>query len=490
MKTKITGIFSLCASLLMIAVIFTGTVQAPLPYYGTYIGGNNPDIARGIAVCTTYAVITGWTNSTDFPTTIGAFDRTYNGGVSDAFVTRPQNLTSSYPYSTYIGGNETDIGYGIAVDSNGNAYIIGVTNSTNFPVTPNVYDNSYNGGGDVFVAKLNATGTTVIYCTYLGGSGYDCGRGIAVDSSCNAYITGYTNSTDFPTPPGANDTTYNGGSLDVFIAKLNSTGNLVYSTYLGGTDRDGADAIAIDSSGNAYVTGFTWSDDFPTTTGAYDTSLGGNSDAFVTKLNATGSTLLYSTYFGGDVYEHAHGIAVDSNDNAYITGQTDSDQNNNFPLKNAYDSTYNGDPWDAFVAKLTANGDNYDYSSYLGGNDSDKGTAIALDSSRNAYITGLTQSSNFPTTHTGYDTSLGGTQDAFVSKLNLSLANRGLLYSSYLGGDNGTEIGFGIGVDSNGHAYVAGCTTSDDFPTSADAMDQTYNDDNDEEDAFASRLST
>ena len=260
--------------------------------YSTYLGGSFDDVGYGIAIDSSgNAYLTGFTTFTDFPTTAGAFDITYNGGQYDAFVTKLNATGSGLVYSTYLGGSEShDIGFGIAIDSSGNAYVTGYTISGDFPTTAGAFDTTYNGGfgSDVFITKLNATGSGLVYSTYLGGSaqGQDIGRGITLDGSGNAYVTGYTLSTDFPTTSGAFDTTYNGGAHDVFITKLNATGSgLVYSTYLGGSFDDRGNGIAIDGSGNVYVTGYTSSTDFPTTSGAFDTTHNNSTDVFVVKLN-------------------------------------------------------------------------------------------------------------------------------------------------------------------------------------------------------------
>jgi RHS repeat-associated protein len=226
-----------------------------------------------------------------------------------------------------------------------------MTNSSDFPTTPGALDTSLNGSYDVFVTKLNASGTALVYSTYLGGGSYDVGYDIAIDSSGNAYLTGMTNSSDFPTTPGAWDASYNGGQYDVFVTKLNASGSaLVYSTYLGGGYDEFGNGIAIDSLGNAYLTGETWSTDFPTTPGAFDPSYNGDWDVFVTKLNASGTALVYSTYLGGGGFEAGNGIAIDSSGNAYLTGWTDSSR---FPTTpGALDTSYNGND-DVFVTKIS-----------------------------------------------------------------------------------------------------------------------------------------
>src|SRR5439155_1546373 len=213
-------------------------------------------------------------------------------------------------------------------DGAGNAYVTGLTDSADFPTTAGAFATSANGCDDAFVTKLNPLGTSLLYSTYLGGSGADEGLGIAVDGAGNAYVTGQTGSTDFPTTAGAFATSFNGGD-DAFVTKLNPLGTgLLYSTYLGGSGADEGLGIAVDGAGNAYVTGETDSTDFPTTAGAFDTSANGGFDAFVTKLNPLGTSLLYSTYLGGSGSDCGSGIAVDGAGNAYVTGSTGSA---NFP---------------------------------------------------------------------------------------------------------------------------------------------------------------
>jgi len=367
-------------------------------------------------------------------------------------------------YSTYLGGSDGEFASAIAVDSSGCAYITGYTYSTDFPTNP---PNARQGPGntpgynDVFISKLNAAGSALVYSTYLGGSDGDWGKAIAVDSSGNAYITGGTLSTDFPTnPPNARQGPSNTpGYYDAFVAKLNAAGSaLVYSTYLGGGYSDEGRGIAVDGSGNAYVAGWTSSDNFLTTTGAFQPAPGGGEDAFVAKLNPAGSGLVYSTYLGGNYWEYANGIAVDSSGNAYVAGSTYSD---NFPTTpGALQPGKAGDN-DAFVAKLNPSGSLL-YSTYLGGESEDEAYGIAVDGSGNAYVTGYTDSIYFPT-YIPLQDHLGGdyAYNAFVTKL--SPAGSALVYSTYLGGSNDDEA-YGIAVDSSGNAYIAGWAYSTDFP--------------------------
>ena len=374
---------------------------------------------------------------------------------------KPLVIDPVLSYSTYLGGSGDDSAYGIALDSARNAYVTGQTFSTNFP-TKNPFQGANAGNSDAFVTKLSPTGSALVYSSYLGGSGFDVAYGIAVDSARNAYVTGLTISTNFPTKnpfQGAN-----AGSWDAFVTKLSPTGSaLVYSTYLGGSDTDYGTGIALDSARNAYVTGVTRSNNFPTKNPFQGANAGG-ADAFVTKLSPTGSALVYSTFLGGRSNDLAYGIALDSASNAYVTGQTFS---TNFPTKNPFQSAKAGGPFsdDAFVTKLSPTGRALVYSTYLGGNGNDEATGIALDSARNAYVTGQTQSpSNFPTKNPfqGQNAGPADTWDTFVTKL--SPTGSALVYSTFLGG-KGDDFANGIAVDSAGDAYVTGVTSSTNFPT-------------------------
>jgi len=429
--------------------------------YSTYLGGQGHDYAYGIAIDGSgNAYITGYTDSVDFPVTPGAFQpkcaaiscATYG----DVFVAKINASGSAVVYATYLGGRSRDYGYGIAVDSTGNAYITGQTNSNNFPVTPGAFQTASSGGA--FVTKLNPTGSALVYSTYLGGS--ESGSGIALDNAGDAFVTGYTASANFPTMNPLQPSS--GGGTDAFVSELNTSGSaLVYSTYLGGSGADYAYGIVLDSLGNAYVTGSTSSTNFPTTSGAFQTACdaGGNcaAAAFVTKVNPAGSALVYSTYLSGDGVDYAYGIAIDSSDNAYITGRTTS---NNFPTMNPLQPSNAGGDGDAFVSKLNSTGSALIYSTYLGGTGLDQAQAIAVDSSGNAYITGYTVSTKFPTLNPLQ--TYAGSSDAFVAKLNPE--GSAFTYSTYLGGSS-VEQGMAIAVDSADNAYVAGYTGSTNFPT-------------------------
>jgi hypothetical protein len=375
-------------------------------------------------------------------------------------------------YSTYIGGDTLDVGSSIAIDGSGNAYVTGVTYSTNYDITAGAFQTNYGGGGDVFVTKLNSTGTALIYSTYIGGSGNDVGYSIAIDGSGNAYITGHTTSTNYDITAGAFQTTYGGGGGygDVFVTKLNSTGTaLLYSTYIGGDKSDRGNAIAIDGSGNAYITGITASADYDITSGVFQTTYGGGTyDVFVTKLNSTGTALLYSTYIGGNDEDLAYAIAIDGSGNAYITGASKStDYDTTF---GAFQTTNGGvGNYDVFVTKLNSTGTALMYSTYIGGSNGDAGFSIAIDGSGNAYVTGYA-GDGYDTTAGAFQTTHGGGTDVFVTKLNST--GTALLYSTYIGGTSG-DIAYSIAIDGSGNAYITGYTYSANYDITAGAFQTT-----------------
>jgi hypothetical protein len=422
--------------------------------YSTYLGGASYDYGYAIAVDNAgNAYVTGTTGSANFPTTTGALQATY-GGNEDVFVTKLNRTGTALVYSTYLGGTSDDRGEGIAVDAAGNVYVTGYTGSSNFPTTPGAYQTALSSSVDAFVAKLNPTGTALVYSTYLGGSGGDEALGIAVDNAGDAYVTGDTDSTDFPTTPGAYQTAL--GGSDAFVTKLNPTGTaLLYSTYLGGTTGDDyGRGIAVDAAGNAYVTGYTYSTDFPTTPGAYQLSYGGGSyDVFVTKLNRTGTALVYSTYLGGTGNDLAFGIAVDAAGNAYVTGYTYS---TNFPATpGAYQTALGGDS-DAFVAKLNPTGTALVYSTYLGGTSRDWAFGIAVDAAGNAYVTGNSLSTDFPTTPGAYQTSSGGNGDVFVTKFAFETQTTTALTTCASPSTYGDSATFTAAVTDQGNPVTSG----------------------------------
>ena len=451
--------------------------------YCGYIGGSSgQDFGYAIAIDGSgNAYITGLTESDEssFPATVGP-DLTYNGN-QDAFIAKVSSSGTGLVYCGYIGGINNDGGYGIAVDDSGNAYVSGSTESTEatFPVTIGP-DLTHNGGSDAFVAKVNSSGTDLVYCGYIGGSGGDYEDDIAVDGWGNAYVTGFTNSTEatFPVTIGP-DLTHNGG-FDTFVAKVDSSGTgLVYCGYIGGSADDWYSHIAVDGSGNAYITGMTRSNQvtFPVVLGPDLTFNGdihiGDIDIYVAKVDSSGAGLVYCGYIGGSDWEYFGDIAVDDSGNAYVVGQTMSTQAT-FPVTVGPDLTQNGAD-DVFIAKVNSSGTGLVYCGYIGGSGGDTEPSVAVDKSGNAYVSGLTCSneSDFPVVEGPDPTSNGGWGDGFVAKV--ASSGTALVYCGYIGG-SGDDQCYGIAVDGLGNAYVTGITNSDQssFPV-YQGPDLTYN---------------
>lgn len=399
--------------------------------YATYLGGSGSDRAWSIAVDSLgNAYVAGTTSSNDFPITVGAFDSSLNGA-DDVFVVKLDPTGTSLVYATFLGGTGDEGANAIALDSAGNAYVAGGTDSTDFPTTIGAFDTSKSSADrDAFVAKLNSTGSSLVYSTYVGGSAFDYARSVAVDTAGHAYLTGPTESTDFPTTPSAFDTSHNGDQggfsadhRDAFVATLNDTGSaLIYSTFLGGRKWDEGLAVAVDATGSAYVTGITSSNNFPTSSGAFDTKYDGR-DGFVAKLDAAGSTLVYSTYLGGFGDDGGDAIALDPSGSgiAYVSGRTSS---TDFPTTlGAPDTTYNGGSYDAFVTKVNATGSSLLGSTYLGGSDWENGgDGIAVDSSGTVHVIGWTRSTDFPTTPDAFQSTNNGPDDLFLTRLSFDNA--------------------------------------------------------------------
>jgi hypothetical protein len=465
--------------------------------YSTYLGGSGGDASYSIAVGSSdNAYVTGRTYSTDFPIVNALQSSNLSSAVGGTgFVAKLNASGSALVYSTYLGGSVADAGRGIAVDSSGNAHVTGYTLSTDFPVTPAAFKtigpsdtcNALTNPSpcdDAFVAELNAAGSALVYSTYLGGSNYNAGFGIAVDSSGNAYVAGTTSSSDFPTAEPFQATLH--GSSNAFVTKLNASGSdLIYSTYLGGSNGDQGFGIAVDSSGSAYVTGYTSSSDFPTvnplqpSSGSY-----GHFTGYVAKLNPTGSALVYSTYLGGSVAEKAFGIAVDSSGDAYVVGLTWSpDFPTVNPIQAANHATGGLYPITAFVAELNAAGSALIYSTYLGGSVQDTASGVAVDSSGNAYITGNTFSSDFPTVNpfqpTNNDAQSPGST-AFVAELSPGPASAVSFSPSALGFggvlENTTSQQKTVTVTNLGNASltISGITASGDFAVDTSATSCFY----------------
>src|ERR1022692_859803 len=505
----------------------------PTLTYATYLGGSNNESSRGVAVDPAgNFYVTGFTFSLDLPHTGGSFQPSYHGGSpesdtgGDAFVAK-YTPAGALVYVTYLGGGKginspvgaDDAGDAIAVDSAGNAYVTGYTSSTDFPTVAGSYQTTFGGQtpnqnlgpfGDAFVAKLNPTGTARVYSTYLGGSGDERGTAIAVDSKGNAYIGGDTLSTNFPTknpyqssfkgfggsPPLCNTCGTLVNSGDGFVAKFDPTGKLVYSTYLGGSGDDAVMGLAVDSTGAAYVTGFTSSANFPVSATAAQKTFAGPAgvtgikgfvwgDAFVAKLAPSGSSLVWATYLGGNDDDAGMAIAVDSSGSAVVGGFANSTNLN--VTSNAQQKTFGGsngppnfsDPsGDAFLAKVSPDGTSFLYLSYYGGNASDAITALALDGQGNVIVGGTTTSTNLPITANAAQRAFGGQDaqfqtetmgDAFVAVFSgiatvsavpviTSVVNGGSFTSTLAPGTDAEVFGTNLGTSAAAGALVGGQT--------------------------------
>lgn len=484
----------------------------PTLSYSTYLGGSGFDAANAIAVdANGDAYVAGFTGSTTFPpSSIAGACVASCGSTQDGFVAELKPDGSGLVYSTYLGGSKTDVVQGIAVDSSGNAYVTGNTDSSDFPQVQPIASGcvgSCSSGSVVnaFVTEINAAGNAIVYSTRLGGSTSDFGQGIAVDSNGNAYVAGFTESTDFPsvnqtsgTCVGTCGTAPKGTTDSSFVAEIKpgTPPTLAFSSLLGGTGLDQVFGLALDSSANIYVTGITTSANFPTknpiatacngtvTVPPTACGTGADEDAFVTELTAGGSALQFSTYLGGSGTDNAFAIAVDSSNAVYVTGGTSS---TDFPKAGTVTGACagtcgNGLVTNAFVTKLKTDGSGLVYSTYLGGSIFDQGMGIAVDSSGDATVAGMTMSADFPSVNPvaalcagpgGLLSSCGNgtTLDAFVTQVNG--AGSGLSYSMFIGGSD-VDAGFGVALDSLGNAYVAGQTSSTDFMTTTGAFQTTY----------------
>jgi hypothetical protein len=455
------------------------------------VHGFSNDLLTALAIdANGNAYVAGTTCAPDFQVTpdafqtVGGLAANYSYFCKDVFVTKINSSATALLYSTYLGGSQVDVPMHLAIDSSGSAYVTGGTQSSDFPVTAGAYDTTFNNTGscashlfsgctDAFVTKLSADGSSLLYSTFLGGSNVDFGTAIALDSSNNAYVGGATNSTDLPVSSNAVQKSYGGGTcnakpcFDGFLAKLSADGkSLIYLTYLGGNDDDFILSVTVDSSGSAFVAGGTGSTNFPITANAYQTHRAGTTDqtdGFFTKLNSSASQLLYSTYLGGSDTDYATSLEIDSAGNAYVVGATGS---SDFPTTaGVFQSRYAGPSpsacsftllnygtaacGDVFVSKLNPQKSgtaSLVWSTYLGGSSDDAAFSVAVDSTSHVWLTGLADSTNFPTTPDAYRSATSG---GYLSEL--SADGTKLVFSTMLGG-----IGMGVAVDASGAAYLSG----------------------------------
>ncbi len=436
----------------------------PMLFWSSFLGGVSYDYASGIAVDSGGCVyVTGYTCG-GFPTVSGSYDESFNGGYYDVIVAKFNADASTLVYSTHIGGNGEDYGGCIAVDSAGCAYVSGNTESDNLP-TVNAYDSSYNSGDDMFVCKLNSAGTALLYSTYLGGGQDDKNRGLSIDEGGNAYVVGYTMSSnyDYPVTSGTRN-----GDSDVCVTKLNASGSgRVFSILIGGSAGELGNCIFVDSSGNSYISGTTASEDYPHTTGAH---YGDTYDAFVTKLDPDGDQLVCSTFIGGNSHDYGKAITVDSSGCIYVTGHT---QSSNFPVTfGAYKESKTGFD-DTFVTKFEADLSGLLYSTLLGGDGQDIPSGVNVNSAGEVLVAGWTNSSDFPTTAGAIvSTADGEDGDGYLARFNADGSE--LEYSTILGGSE-LDSAEGLAVDESFCAYVCGFTGSSEFPTTEGAYDETHN---------------
>ena len=402
----------------------------------TFVGGSNGENGPVILKLDSSGnvFIAGKTASDNYPITPGA----YNTSSKDGFISMLDNNLTNLLASTFLGGSFNDYFTSLTFDSSGNVFVGGCTDSSDFPTTPGAYDTSYGGGdtfpgGDIFISKLNSTLSSLLASTFVGEEENEQINGLVIDSSGNVYITGSTDSFNYPVTPGAYDTSYN-GSYDVFVSKLdNNLKTLLASTFIGGSQEDRSNAIILDSFGNVLITGQTLaypgiSSYYPTTPGAYDTSISGYIDVFVSKLDSNLTNLISSTFIGGGAggtSESASTISLDSSGNVFIAGFT---ENEDFPTTSgAYDNSYNGGTSDIFISKFNDSLTNLLASTFIGGSDNDSCLSLVLDFSGNVFITGMTVSTDFPTTPGTYDMSLNGEWDTFVAKLDSNLSEGEIL---------------------------------------------------------------
>ncbi|MCO5195436.1 MAG: SBBP repeat-containing protein [Anaerolineae bacterium] len=448
--------------------------------FSTFIGSDGGDFGEAIAIDDVGAVyIGGTTTSTYFTPTVGLMPTLH--GV-DVFSLKLSPDGSALDYVIWINPNpdqqdDEDHGLGVGVDAAGNAYVAGWTLSPDLCTaagSPPGYDPTHNGNNDAFVFRVNALGTAVTYCTYLGGSDGDSAFDLHVAPDGTTYLTGDTVSADFPTTDG---TSPNGGSRDLFVASFAPNGTtLQTSTVAGGSATDGGRAIAVDAGNRAYVTGFTYSTNFPVTANAYDQTANGDADAFVVRFASDGETVDYASYLGGSMADRGWGIDVDNSGRAYVTGSTES---SNFPTTaSGYDQQFNdGIPvsfvTDGFMVRLSSAGSNLNYGSFLGAEGFEEGRAIRVGLDGSVYVGGYTDSADFPT-HLALQDTLAGLKDGFLTRL--LFGGSGLLYSTYFGGSQEDAVN-DIAVNSYQQAYLTGETQSADFPTTAGAYDTIQNGD-------------
>jgi hypothetical protein len=464
------------AILLLALAALVGGAAGYETNWATYYGGTLTDYAWGIqATGDGRILVIGETHSADLPMTEDAFDPNHDE-ITDGYLAIFDASGSQLLYATYLGGTGRDVCRDVALDADGNIYLVGVTSSYDFPITTGAAQAHLGGGNDAFVAKFDPTGRVLLHATYLGGSANDKGRGIVVLGPDLVAVTGYTESPDFPVTPAAWDTTYN-GQWDAFLACLDLSGaGLLFSTYLGGSATEEPWDLAADAQGNLYVAGYTGSADFPTSPDALAPQLQGVEDGFLAVFGPAGDALIYSSFLGGSDLDRAWRLAL-SDTLLVVAGFTRSPD---FPVTpGAEDTTHHGGE-DVFVAGFSPPGQDLLFATFLGGTNDERAYALTLDGDGRIHVAGGTYSHDFP--QWPVDAGWKGSSDAFVSTL--SGDGRSLMSSLLLGGQAWEEA-WGVSVDGAGRILVAGPTASPDFPTTPGAYDPTWNG---ERDAFVAQL--
>ncbi len=452
--------------------------------YSTYLGGSGNDVANAVVNdMNGGCVVTGETASNNFPITEGAGDISYNGS-SDCFIAHVNSDGSALIFCTYLGGSDVDYGSAICNDSLSGVIVTGSTFSENFPADNLFHLSPTLPTSDCFITKVNSSGSRLIYSQFIGGMNSDVGEDIIPDGIGGAIITGNTSSTDFPITTNAYNITFNGGEYDCFISHINPTGSLIFnSTYFGGTNLDFCNTINLNNRNQIIIAGFTSSSDFPATINSFDSTFNrGWSDGFISIFDSTCSNLLFSTYLGGDNEDVVNNILINSNRNVVMTGETYS---TNYPVTAVGIDTSLSGSMDCILSVLDCDSSRLVSSTFLGGLGYESGNGLFIDNLNSIYITGITNSSDFPTTIDAYSRLNQGGYDCFVAKLNYFVSN--ITYSTYFGG-NGTDNTFGMVTENNCSIVFVGSTTSSNLPTTISAFDTVYNGGSLEGDCFITQF--
>ena len=456
----------------------------PVLEWSTFLGGSGDDGAQSVAVdASGYVYVASWTNSGNFPMKVGSYDLSINGNY-DVAVSKISPDGKTLVYSTYIGGAGNDYASDIAVKG-GNAVVVGDTDSADYPVTAGAVQTGNAGGSDGFVTELNAAGSALVASTYVGGSGYDTLRSVALDpSTSRVAVTGWTNSSDYPTTAGAFQTTWSAGLPSSAFATVLTTDLSAYhfSSYLHGTAQEQyGTAVTVDNLGRVVVVGRTNSTTFPTTVGAYQTAIKGELDAFITMFDASGGSLVWSTLYGGTWTDGAEDVLIDGGGNVCFVGRTDS---LDIPLRGEQQAVNNGLK-DAFFAAIEPGGAMYHWGTYFGGSSDDMAYRLVQDSAGFMYVVGETWSPDFPVTAGAYQATRSGPSDAFVWKIKPTGAGVFTQWATYLGG-TGNEGAVGAASDGDNLLYVSGWTTASSFPTTPGVIKPTFG--GGAEDGFVTRF--